>query len=51
MLDDEERQILERGGPARLTLDELEQMIWAEQRRGDGNLKGLMESWLEWAVL
>lgn len=48
-LDAEAKSIAERGGPGRLSLSELEEMIWQDARQGRGELSGLVEGWLEWA--
>ncbi|KAI4721940.1 hypothetical protein E4T48_01839 [Aureobasidium sp. EXF-10727] len=45
-LDEEEKEIIKRGGPGRLNLAEFEQIICSEPR---GMLQGLAEGWLEWA--
>lgn len=46
-LDEEEKQIRQRGGPARLSLKELEEVIDAD--RTGVSLRALVHSWLEWA--
>lgn len=43
-LDDEESRILLRGGPGRMTFDEIEEIC-----RKEPGLMGLIEGWLEWA--
>lgn len=45
-LDEEERRILLRGGPARLTFEEVEEICY---RPGNAGLTALVEGWLEWA--
>ncbi|KAK5999850.1 hypothetical protein QM012_004938 [Aureobasidium pullulans] len=47
-LDEEEKDILVRGGPGRLNFEEFEQIIRSDKR---GMLQGAAESWLEWAEL
>ena len=49
MVDAEEAEIRSRGGPGRLNLNELEDIVLKDQREG-GALRGLVESWLEWAA-
>jgi hypothetical protein len=46
LLDEEEKDITMRGGPARLNLAEFEEIIRSDRR---GILQGVAESWLEWA--
>ncbi|KAF2148729.1 hypothetical protein K461DRAFT_246812 [Myriangium duriaei CBS 260.36] len=48
-LNDYEAIIRERGGPARINLQEFEEVI-EQDGEFHGNLKGLVESWLEWAA-
>ena len=53
MLDVVEKHIIERGGPGRLSVDELEQILSedeADNTLSGGRLKGVVESWLEWAI-
>jgi len=51
MLDVEEKQILERGGPGRLSVDELEDSLSKDEAENpQPRLKGIVESWLEWAL-
>ena len=45
-LDEEERKILERGGPGRLDYDEVEEICSSE---ASGALIGLVCGWVEWA--
>ncbi|KAL1305245.1 hypothetical protein AAFC00_002160 [Neodothiora populina] len=45
-LDEEERRILVRGGPGRLTFEEVEEICRRDNNRG---ILELVESWLEWA--
>ncbi|KAK0317747.1 hypothetical protein LTR82_011264 [Friedmanniomyces endolithicus] len=45
-LDEKDREIEERGGPGRLSLDEVEGMVSADATR---QMRGLVTSWLEWA--
>ncbi|KAK0958659.1 hypothetical protein LTS01_021775 [Friedmanniomyces endolithicus] len=45
-LDEIDREIEERGGPGRLSLDEIEGMVSADATR---QMRGLVTSWLEWA--
>ena len=49
-LDEEEKRILIRGGPARLNLAEFEQIVQRDHDEGSGLLIGLVEGWLEWAM-
>lgn len=49
-LDDEEAQIVARGGPGRINLAELEDAVRRDRVEGEGRLQGLVESWLEWAA-
>lgn len=44
--DEEERQISERGGPGRLSYEEVERIVKANSSK---ELKGLVTSWLEYA--
>jgi hypothetical protein len=46
LLDEEEKDIIMRGGPGRLNLAEFEEIIRSDRR---GILQGVAESWLEWA--
>ncbi|KXT00681.1 hypothetical protein AC578_8268 [Pseudocercospora eumusae] len=46
-LDSLERELDERGGPGRLSYDEIERITVADSR---GELRGLVKSWLEWAA-
>jgi len=50
-LDEVEDKIIVRGGPARLNLEEFEAIVQYDMRHGSGLLKGIVESWLEWAAL
>lgn len=50
MLEGVEREIVKRGGPARINLREFEECIERDREKGSGHLKGLVESWLEWAA-
>ncbi|KAK1808000.1 hypothetical protein LTR12_017646 [Friedmanniomyces endolithicus] len=45
-LDEIDREIEERGGPGRLSLDEIEGIVSADSTR---QIRGLVTSWLEWA--
>lgn len=45
-LDEEEKSILVRGGPGRLDYKEFEKIIRDDR---NGLLRGIVESWLEWA--
>ncbi|KAK4508183.1 hypothetical protein PRZ48_001921 [Zasmidium cellare] len=45
-LDEAEQQILDRGGPGRLSYTEIEGMAVADKK---GELRGLIKSWLEYA--
>ncbi|KAK0783774.1 hypothetical protein LTR91_014050 [Friedmanniomyces endolithicus] len=45
-LDEIDRAIEERGGPGRLSLNEIEGMVSADTTR---QMRGLVTSWLEWA--
>lgn len=49
-LDVEERQIMERGGPGRMSYDEVEAAAREARRKGDRSIWGLVEGWLEWAA-
>ncbi|KAF4549676.1 Calcineurin subunit B-like protein 2 [Elsinoe fawcettii] len=51
MLDEEERIIRKRGGPARLNLQEFEAVVWADEAKEwkKKGVKGVVEGWLEWA--
>ncbi|KXT19028.1 hypothetical protein AC579_8740 [Pseudocercospora musae] len=46
-LDNLEQELDERGGPGRLSYDEIERITVADSR---GELRGLVKSWLEWAA-
>ena len=46
VLDQKERQIKLRGGPGRLSYDEVEELVKSDPSR---ELRGLVTSWLEWA--
>ncbi|GAB7353686.1 hypothetical protein MBLNU459_g4092t1 [Dothideomycetes sp. NU459] len=48
-LDVEAKSILERGGPGRLTLAELEDAVRRNVRDGRDEILALVEGWLEWA--
>lgn len=48
VLDVVDREMNERGGPGRLSLAEVEQIV-VEQNLGE--VRGLIKSWLEWAAL
>ncbi|KAK5704705.1 hypothetical protein LTR17_021661 [Elasticomyces elasticus] len=45
-LDEVDRRIAERGGPGRLSFDEIDGMVRADDSK---QLQGLVTSWLEWA--
>ncbi|KAK5676694.1 hypothetical protein LTS10_010995 [Elasticomyces elasticus] len=45
-LDEVDRRIAERGGPGRLSFDEVDGMVRADDSK---QLQGLVTSWLEWA--
>ncbi|KAF7193123.1 putative E3 ubiquitin-protein ligase [Pseudocercospora fuligena] len=46
-MDSLEQELDERGGPGRLSYDEIERITVADSR---GELRGLVKSWLEWAA-
>ena len=46
LLDQKERQIKLRGGPGRLSYEEVEELVKSDPTR---ELRGLVTSWLEWA--
>jgi len=46
LLDDADREIEERGGPGRLSLDEIEAIALAETTK---EIRGMIVSWLDWA--
>jgi hypothetical protein len=46
VLDQRERQIKLRGGPGRLSFEEVDELVKADPSR---ELRGLVISWLEWA--
>ena len=45
-LEKDARRIKERGGPGRLTFEEIEELVKKDTTR---ELRGLVVSWLEWA--
>ena len=45
-LDEEEKLIESRGGPGRMTFDEIEGIVNADSSK---ELRGLVTCWLEWA--
>jgi len=49
-LDEAEKEILEREGPGLLNYQEFEEILLKDVREGQGVLKGIAESWLEWAA-
>lgn len=47
VLDNLEQEFDERGGPGRLSYDEIERLAVADSR---GEVRGLVKSWLDWAA-
>jgi len=48
-MDEEEKRILRRGGPGRLTFAEVEQICLQRGGHGQLDLLSLIDGWLEWA--
>ncbi|KAF2224599.1 hypothetical protein BDZ85DRAFT_318515 [Elsinoe ampelina] len=51
MLEKEDKEFMDRGGPAVLNFSEFEDIIWRDEEKGDWKkgLKGIAEGWLEFA--